>query len=120
MSIPAATLREHFHLRNGDLFNVSEVRAGLERVKRSYDAKGYGDALAEPDITIDHDNHIISIRLHVDLGLSFRLRDANAIEASMATSLSGSLPASAAPPGWLSESETLAELDRQRADAGRI
>ena len=69
MSIPAATLREHFHLRNGDLFNVSEVRAGLERVKRSYDAKGYGDALAEPDITIDHDNHIISIRLRVTEGL---------------------------------------------------
>jgi beta-lactamase regulating signal transducer with metallopeptidase domain len=69
LSIPAATLREHFHLRNGDLFNVSEVRAGLERVKRSYDAKGYRDAKAEPDITIDDDHHLINVRLRVAEGL---------------------------------------------------
>jgi beta-lactamase regulating signal transducer with metallopeptidase domain len=69
LSVPTATLREQFHLRNGDLFKVSELRAGLERVKRSYDAKGYGDAKEEPDITIDDAHHLINVTLRITEGL---------------------------------------------------
>ena len=69
LSVPAAILREQFHLRNGDLFKVSEVRAGLERVKRSYDAQGYGDAKDEPDITIDDAHHLINVTLRITEGL---------------------------------------------------
>jgi hypothetical protein len=69
LSVPAATLREQFHIRNGDLFKVSELRAGLERVKRSYDAKGYGDAKEEPEITIDDAHHLINVTLRITEGL---------------------------------------------------
>jgi len=69
LSIPTETLREQFHLRNGDLFKVSELRAGLERVKRSYDAKGYGDAKEEPEITIDDAHHLINVTLRITEGL---------------------------------------------------
>jgi len=41
LSIPTATLREQFHLRQGDLFNSSEIGAGLKRVNHLYDATGY-------------------------------------------------------------------------------
>jgi Surface antigen variable number repeat len=65
LRISAATLREQFHLRDGDLFNVSEVRAGLERVKRSYDAQGYGEAKEEPDINIDDVNHLVNVTVRI-------------------------------------------------------
>jgi hypothetical protein len=68
LSIPGTTLREQFHFRNGDLFNVSEFRAGLERVKRSYEAEGYGDAKVEPDIAIDEIHHLINVTLRITEG----------------------------------------------------
>jgi outer membrane protein assembly factor BamA len=69
LSIPAATLREQFHLRQGDLFNVSEVRAGLERIKGLYDAKGYGGTKEEPATAIDDAHHLISFTLRITEGL---------------------------------------------------
>jgi beta-lactamase regulating signal transducer with metallopeptidase domain len=69
LSIPATTLREQFHLRNGDLLNVGEVRAGLERVKRLYDTKGFGDAKEEPETTIDDAHRLIDITIRITQGL---------------------------------------------------
>jgi outer membrane protein assembly factor BamA len=40
LSIPAATLRDQFHIRSGDLFNMTEIRAGLERLQRLYVDRG--------------------------------------------------------------------------------
>jgi beta-lactamase regulating signal transducer with metallopeptidase domain len=69
LSIPEPTLREQFHLRRGDLFNVSEVRAGLERVRRLYDAKGLEDANEEPATTIDDTHKIIDLTLRITEGV---------------------------------------------------
>jgi len=69
LSIPETTLREQFYLRQGDLFNVSEVRAGLERVKRLYDAKGFADANGEPATAIDEAHHIINFTLRIAEGV---------------------------------------------------
>jgi len=68
LNIPEATLREQFHLRQGDLFKVSEVRAGLERLKRLYDTKGYGDAKEQPDTEIDDAHHVIDITVRIAEG----------------------------------------------------
>jgi len=68
LSIPETTLREQFYLRGGDLFNVSEVRAGLERVSRLYDAKGLKDANAEPTTAIDEAHHIVNFTLRIAEG----------------------------------------------------
>jgi hypothetical protein len=68
LNIPQATLREQFHLRQGDLFKVSEVRAGLERLKSLYGAKGYGDAKEQPDTEIDDAHHVIDITVRIAEG----------------------------------------------------
>jgi hypothetical protein len=68
LRIPSTTLREQFHLRDGDLFNVREVREGLERVKHLYDAQGYADAKLEPDTTIDDAHHFMAMTIHITEG----------------------------------------------------
>jgi outer membrane protein assembly factor BamA len=68
LSIPAATLRDQFHLRNGDLFNVTEIRTGLERLKQLYGARGYADVKAEPDTEIDNSSHRIDLILRISEG----------------------------------------------------
>jgi BlaR1 peptidase M56/surface antigen-like variable number repeat protein len=65
LTIPAATLREQFHVRNGDLFNMTEIRAGLERLKQLYVSRGYFDARAEPDTEIDDASHSIDLILRI-------------------------------------------------------
>ncbi len=60
-SISGATLRDQFHLRNGDLFNVTEIRAGLERLKQLYGKRGYADFKAAPDTEVN------KLSRHVDL-----------------------------------------------------
>jgi beta-lactamase regulating signal transducer with metallopeptidase domain len=68
LSIPAATLRDQFHLRNGDLFNVTEIRTGLERLKQLYGTRGYADVKAEPDTEIDNSSHRIDLILRISEG----------------------------------------------------
>ena len=68
LSISAAVLRDQFHLREGDLFNVSEVRVGLERVKRLYEAKGYGEAKEEPSTAVDDVHGLINFVLRITEG----------------------------------------------------
>jgi beta-lactamase regulating signal transducer with metallopeptidase domain len=68
LSIPSATLREQFHVRNGDLFNMTEIRAGLERLQRLYISRGYPDFSAEPDTEIDSVSHGIDLTLRVSEG----------------------------------------------------
>jgi hypothetical protein len=65
LNIPEATLREQFHFRQGDLFKVSEVRAGLERLKGLYATKGYSDAKEQPDTEIDEAHHVINITVRI-------------------------------------------------------
>ena len=68
LSIPAATLREQFHVRDGDLFNMTKIRAGLERLKQLYVSRGYADSSAEPHTEIDDVSHNIDIILRITEG----------------------------------------------------
>jgi BlaR1 peptidase M56/Surface antigen variable number repeat len=68
LSIPAATLREQFHLRTNDLFNVAEVRAGLERVTHLYASHGYLEAHPDPQTDVDEASHQIDLILRVSEG----------------------------------------------------
>ena len=69
LSIPVAALREQFHLRQGDLFNVSEIQRGLKRVNGLYNAKGFGEASEQPATAIDDAHHLISFTLRITEGL---------------------------------------------------
>ncbi len=67
-NIPAATLRDQFHLRTGDLFNVPEIRAGLERVKLLYGARGFPDVEVQPETEPDDATHRIDLILRITEG----------------------------------------------------
>jgi outer membrane protein assembly factor BamA len=69
LSIPVATLRDQFQLRNGDLFNVTEIKAGLERLTRSYGARGYAEVKAQPEVNVDNAAHRVDLILHVTEGV---------------------------------------------------
>jgi beta-lactamase regulating signal transducer with metallopeptidase domain len=68
LSISAATLREQFHLRDGDLFNMTKIRAGLESLQRLYVNHGYAGVSAEPDTKIDNAFHRIDLTLRISEG----------------------------------------------------
>ena len=68
LGISPATLRDQFHLRNGDLFNMTEIRAGLERLQRLYVDRGYASISAQPETKIDRPSHLIDITLRIAEG----------------------------------------------------
>jgi len=66
LSIPTATLREQFNLRENDVFNVAEVRAGMEKVKELYKTRGFPEALPEPQFGFDDAAHRINLILQIE------------------------------------------------------
>jgi hypothetical protein len=68
LSISAETLREQFHLRDGDLFNTTEIHKGLERVQQLYVSRGYASATTIPDTEIDNASHRIDLILRIAEG----------------------------------------------------
>jgi beta-lactamase regulating signal transducer with metallopeptidase domain len=68
LSIPAATLRERFHISDGGLFNMTEIRAGLERMMAVYKDRGFPDAAPQPEIQPDDVTHRISLILRITEG----------------------------------------------------
>jgi beta-lactamase regulating signal transducer with metallopeptidase domain len=68
LSIPAVTIREQFHIRDGDLLNVAEIRAGMDRVVKLYKDRGYPDVAPKPDTSIDSSTHRITLVLHITEG----------------------------------------------------
>jgi beta-lactamase regulating signal transducer with metallopeptidase domain len=65
LSIPAKTLRELFHLQSGDVFNMSELRAGLTRVTRLYVAEGHPYATEEPQFFLDDARQLVEVKIRI-------------------------------------------------------
>jgi beta-lactamase regulating signal transducer with metallopeptidase domain len=68
LSLSTATLRDQFHLRDGDVFNMTEIRAGLDRLRQIYVNQGYADATAIPDTKIDSASKRIDLTLRITEG----------------------------------------------------
>ena len=68
LSISAETLRKQFHLRDGDLFNTTEIREGLKRVQQLYASRGYASATTIPDTEVDNASHHIDLKLRITEG----------------------------------------------------
>jgi hypothetical protein len=68
LNIAAATIRDQFHLRDGDLFNRTEIGAGLERLRQMYVARGYTSCSMEPDTKLDSASHRIELTLRITEG----------------------------------------------------
>ncbi len=61
-----ASLRQQFHLQEGEPFDVSKIREGLEAIGKLYGSRGYIDATPEPDTTIDEEGSRIALLIKVD------------------------------------------------------
>ena len=68
LDISVATLRDQFRLQEGDVFNVSELRLGLERVAALYKSRGYDDVIPEPDTAIHDTTHRIDFIVRITEG----------------------------------------------------
>ena len=68
LRMSTATLREQFHLRDGDVFNMTEIRAGLDRLRQIYVSRGYADATAMPNTKIDNASKRIDLTLRITEG----------------------------------------------------
>ncbi len=72
LAFPTSELREHIHLRRGELFKVSKIRNGIEEISRLYATKGYIDMTMEPDIQND-DNDGIDLVMKLDEEKPYRV-----------------------------------------------
>lgn len=68
LSISAETLRQQFHMKTGDLFKVSEIRAGMEKSMDLYHAKGDADASPQPATRVNEAQHLVNVTLRFTEG----------------------------------------------------
>lgn len=66
-----AVLRTLFPLDDGDLFDVSKIREGLEAIKKLYGSLGYVDMVAQPDFEMDDANQRIALNIVIQEGWQF-------------------------------------------------
>ena len=72
-TIPEAELRQVFPLREGELFSVERVRAGLVVLTKLYSSHGYIDFTARSETEVDDNLHRISLVLHLDEQRQYRV-----------------------------------------------
>jgi len=72
-AFPTSDLREHIHLRRGELFNVSKIRNGIEEIYKLYATKGYVDMVPEPDIQKADDGGPINLVMKLDQGKQYQV-----------------------------------------------
>jgi TonB family protein len=65
LTISAEKLRGQFRINSGDLFNVTELRAGIQRVEQMYRTAGYPDANVEPDAEVDDASRRVNFTLRI-------------------------------------------------------
>ena len=66
-------LRKQIHLQEGEPFDISKIRDGLQAIGKLYGSRGYIDATPEPDTTINEKDSQIDLLIKVDQQQSYRL-----------------------------------------------
>jgi outer membrane protein assembly factor BamA len=72
-AIPEAELRQTFPLREGEFFDVSRVREGIEALTKLYGLRGFIDFTAIPDTEIDDNLQRISLVMRLNEQTQFRV-----------------------------------------------
>jgi Surface antigen variable number repeat len=70
---PVDQLRHRFAIADGDVFDISRMRMGLENLRKLYGARGYVNFSAVPDTTIHDADHSISVLIDMDAGHVYRV-----------------------------------------------
>ncbi len=63
---PEQVLAPQFRMAEGDIFNVSKIRKGMEAVKDIYKEFGYINEVTEPNQDIDEAGHKINMTFNID------------------------------------------------------
>jgi len=71
---PDKVLRTLFLMGNGDVFDVSKVRKGLEEMRKVYGEFGYINFVASPETEINDEARRIDMTFNVEEGKQFRVR----------------------------------------------
>ena len=71
--IPEVELRRVFPLREGEIFSVRQVRAGIEGLTKLYSSQGYLDFTAVPDTVADDNLQRISLVVRLDEQKQYRI-----------------------------------------------
>src|SRR6202040_3357682 len=69
-----AALRSLFPMRDGEVFNTSNVRKGLDNLRKAYGELGYINFTSVPDTKIDEAKKLINLDVDVDEGKQFYVR----------------------------------------------
>ena len=67
-------LRSLFSMKDGDTFDTSMVRKGLENMRQAYGELGYINFTPVPDTRIDDEKKLINLNIDVDEGKPFYVR----------------------------------------------
>lgn len=66
-------LRAQFAIADGDIFNVEEIRQGLDALRKTYASKGYINFTPVPYEQTDDAAHTVSLTVDMDEGVQFRI-----------------------------------------------
>ncbi|MDP2735386.1 MAG: POTRA domain-containing protein, partial [bacterium] len=71
---PDQVFRPLFEMQEGDVFDVSKIRKGLENMRKIYGEFGYINFVASPETQIDDEKHSVSMVFDVEEGKQFTVR----------------------------------------------
>ncbi|MEO8725996.1 MAG: outer membrane protein assembly factor BamA, partial [Acidobacteriaceae bacterium] len=68
-------LRALFPIKDGDIFDVSKLRKGIDNMKKAYGELGYIAFVANPDFTdIDEQHKVVNLKMDIEEGKQFYVR----------------------------------------------
>ncbi len=71
---PDALMRPMFQMKDGDIFNVSKVRKGLENLRKLYGEFGFINMVSSPDTDLDRDKKLVSLAINIEEDKQFFVR----------------------------------------------
>lgn len=71
---PDALMRPMFQMKEGDIFNVSKVRKGLENLRKLYGEFGFINMVTSPETDVDKQNKLINMTFNIEEDKQFFVR----------------------------------------------
>ncbi len=71
---PDALMRPLFQMKEGDIFNVSRVRKGLENLRKLYGEFGFINMVPTPETDVDKDKKLITMTFNIEEDKQFFVR----------------------------------------------
>jgi outer membrane protein assembly factor BamA len=69
--LPESQLRQQFEIADGDVFDVEQIRKGLEQLRRLYVMRGYINFTPVPNTEADEDRAAVTLKIDCDEGKQF-------------------------------------------------